>query len=62
MDVIPTLSADLIKDLADQFPPLQPEDVVNLTPTELAMKAGRRSVVDFLLMRTAQQQEEELNV
>lgn len=60
MDTIPPLSVDLIEKLDEHYKPISPNDVLVLSEKELAIRAGARAVVDFLLMRVTQDQQEDI--
>lgn len=62
MDEIPLLAEDLIKGLDELYPPLTADEVLTLDERALTTRAARRQVVEFLLMRLSQQQDDDLNV
>ena len=48
-DLLPVLSVDLVDKLDQIHPPIQPDQVVELSEKQLAFIAGQRSVVDRLI-------------
>lgn len=62
MDTLPPFTEDLIKELVVQYLPITADDCLHLSDKELAFKAGKRAVVDYLLMVQQRTEDESLNV
>lgn len=64
MDIIPTISEELIRQLDDVYPPITGEEVIRLSgPADvhkLIARAGQRSVVELLQLRLQQAKEDDI--
>lgn len=60
MDSLPVLSEDLLKELAQLYPPITHSTIMKTSKKQLAYTAGQRSVVEHLLMVRDRTDEEDL--